>query len=74
MARQAAKRTGLSQTSVVEQALESFLASMDDEVEARLGRVDQILVYIHTITATWIDEDRDALSTDDLYDEDGLFA
>ena len=47
---------------------------MDDEVEARLGRIDQILLDLHTITATWSADDRDVPSTDDHYDEDGLFA
>jgi antitoxin VapB len=63
MAREAAARTGMSQTSVIELALQRFLASLssaDEELDA----------LIHALQA------RIAvggpLSTDDLYDEDGL--
>ena len=71
LAREAATRTGLSQTSVIEVALEHYLAALQapaDDSERR-HRVDAIL---RDIDARMTPELRAGLTTDDLYDEDGL--
>ncbi|MBD3782828.1 MAG: type II toxin-antitoxin system VapB family antitoxin [Micrococcales bacterium] len=71
LAREAALRTGLSQTSVIEVALEQYLATLtspDDDV-ARRGRIDAILT---DIDRSLTDEDREAIRSLDLYDERGL--
>lgn len=63
LARQAAARTGMSQTSVIELALERLLSSLpsaDDELD-RLIRDLQIHIA-----------QGGPLRTDDLYDERGL--
>lgn len=70
LAREAARRTGLTQTSAIERALEQMLHDLDRDV--RRQRVDKLLKQIH---GQLTDEDRAALSegTDFLYnDETGL--
>ena len=69
LVRRAAERTGLSQTSVVEEAISQLLQRLDAEQEERRRRVDDILDDIRGLLT---DEDRAALSTDFLYDDDGL--
>ncbi|WP_170853929.1 type II toxin-antitoxin system VapB family antitoxin [Microlunatus flavus] len=69
LVRQAAERTGLSQTSVVEEAISQLLRRLDAEQEERRRRVDEILDDMRDLLT---DEDRAALSTDFLYDENGL--
>ncbi|QIM20602.1 type II toxin-antitoxin system VapB family antitoxin [Phycicoccus sp. HDW14] len=71
LARAAAARTGRSQTSVIEDALEQYLAALDrpEQEEAWRQSLDDILARID---ARLTDEDRRALTTDDLYDENGL--
>ncbi|MGL4177459.1 MAG: type II toxin-antitoxin system VapB family antitoxin [Dermatophilaceae bacterium] len=71
LARQAAERTGKSQTSVVEEALSQYLAQLDrksDEAEAQVRRV--LADFDRLLT----DEDRRAMRDmpDDLYDDLGL--
>jgi antitoxin VapB len=70
LAREAAARTGMSQTSVIEAALEQYLRQTahpaDDE---RRDRVDAIL---RDIDARMTPEIRAGLTADDLYDEHGL--
>lgn len=71
LARAAAARTGRSQTSVIEIALEQYLESIEspqDDAD-RHRRVDAILDRMHSLLT---DEDRRALTTDRLYDENGL--
>ena len=70
LARQAARLTGMSQTGVIELALERYLADLaQPDAATRLVRVQAILADVdHRLT----DEDRTALSTDDLYDDAGL--
>jgi antitoxin VapB len=63
LARQAAARTGRSQTSVIELALERLLASLD----AENTRLDALLAGIQADIARGR-----PLSTDDLYDDTGL--
>ena len=73
LAREAARRTGRSQTSVIELALEQLLESIPDEgrVARKRARMDTVLADIR---AELTSEDRLALATamDDLYDADGL--
>jgi len=69
LVRQAAERTGLSQTSVVERAIEQLLASLDDNKEARRRSVDAILAEIRVQMRK---PGPPLLTDDDLYDENGL--
>ena len=69
LVRQAAERTGLSQTSVVERAMEQLLASLDDDKEARRRSVDAILAEIRVQMKK---PGPPLLTDDDLYDENGL--
>jgi antitoxin VapB len=69
LVRQAAERTGLSQTGVVEKALEQLLASLDDDKEARRRSVDAILAEIRVQMRK---PGPPLLTDDDLYDENGL--
>jgi antitoxin VapB len=72
LARRAANRTGKSQTSVIEEALRRYLDELEREEsdEERWQRVDQILANMHARLAA-IPDGLD-LSTDFLYDENGL--
>jgi len=70
LARQAARLTGMSQTGVIEAALERYLADLTQPAAAtRLARVHEILA---DVDRRLTDGDRAALSTDDLYDDAGL--
>jgi antitoxin VapB len=70
LARRAAARTGRSQTSVIEQALERLLAELDspvaDDPETSVRRV------LDDVDRRLTDDARTALLTDVLYDESGL--
>jgi len=70
LAREASARTGLSQTSVIEQALERLLDDL-----GRTGREDResrIARILADVDASLSDDDRAALLSDDLYDAAGL--
>ena len=71
LAREAASRTGLSQTSVIEQALLQYLRGLDDEQQVKRRRVDEILA---DVDARLTDRDRDEMRAfaEDMYDEMGL--
>ena len=69
LVRQAAERTGLSQTSVVERALDDLLRRLDAEDEEREGRIEAILADIR---AEMQKPGPPLLTDDDLYDENGL--
>lgn len=69
LVRQAAERTGLSQTSVVEEAISQLLRRLDAEDEERQGRIDAIL---SDIRAEMAKPGPPLLTDDDLYDENGL--
>lgn len=76
LAREAARRTGTTQTSALEAALEQYLAALGEQEamsgsEARLARARDI---VHLMRASLSDVDRDAMRTDleEMYDEDGL--
>lgn len=67
LAREAAQRTGQTQTSVIEQALEQYLRSLDNDA----GRRDQIDELVSEM-AERIADSGGPLSTDELYDQYGL--
>lgn len=71
LAREAARRTGKTQTSVIEEALARLLADLDPEpqVQNRLHRVQRIL---DDVDRRLTDDDRASMSTDQLYDDRGL--
>jgi len=79
MVREAAERTGMSQTSVVEEALRRMLKELDEresksadsESEDRFNELMAIAARIH---ARLTPERRARLTTDDLYDENGMWA
>jgi antitoxin VapB len=71
LAREAARRTGKSQTSVIEEALSRLLAEFEREpkLKDRVGSVQQVLADIdHRLSG----QDLTRLTTDDLYDDSGL--
>jgi antitoxin VapB len=71
LAREAARRTGKTQTSVLEEALVRLLAELDREpnVEDRRAKVRRLLI---DVDARLTDDDRARMSTARLYDEQGL--
>ena len=71
LARDAAQRTGLSQTSVIEAALLQYLRTLDGEQDAKRRRLDEILA---DVDARLTDNDRDEMRAfaEDLYDDQGL--
>ena len=71
LVRQLADRTGLSQTSVVEEAVRRWLEELETEPSTRLARVDAI---VRQIQVELTDHEREALmqASDDMYDESGL--
>lgn len=74
LAREAARRTGQSQTSVIEEALVRLLADLEPETDhlaERAARLDDVFALIK---AEVTDADRAAMQAveDDLYDDQGL--
>lgn len=73
LAREAARRTGKSQTAVIQDALERFLAELatDSEEQARQARLD---VIFSDIDVTITDADREVARRvmEEMYDERGL--
>ena len=69
--RELAARTGLSQTSAVEDAVERRLRELQTADDQRSARIDSLLARIR---AELTDADREALrrAERDLYDEAGL--
>ena len=69
LARRAAQRTGLSQTSVIEAALLEYLRRLDDEQGAKQRRVDEILAIFD---ARLTDEDREEMKAfmNNMYDDE----
>jgi len=70
LARAASARTGLSQTSVIEEALQMYLAQLDQPGE-RDDRRDRAMQILESLDARWTDADRAALTSDWLYDDQG---
>ena len=71
LARAASARTGLSQTSVIEEALQMYLARLDEPSE-RDDRRRRVVEILDDMDARLTDADRAALTTDWLYDDQGL--
>lgn len=76
LAREAARRSGGTQTSALEAALEQYLQTLGDEgsaseAEDKLARAKRIVVEMRD---SLTDEDRDAMRADldEMYDEQGL--
>jgi len=75
MVREAAERTGMSQTSVVEEALRRMLKELDER-ESEVGgpdrqaRHNKIMATLAEIDALMTPELKTLLTTDDLYDEE----
>ena len=80
LARRAAERTGLTQVSVLERALEQYLEVLDsaaaapDEDEAERRRRGEARVLLGELRTRLTDEDRAAIrqGAEGLYDEAGL--
>lgn len=73
LVREAAERTGMSQTSVVEEALKRMLKELDAEREtARKTRKTRLWEIVADIDARMTPETRALLTTDDLYDDQGM--
>lgn len=72
LAREAAHRTGQTQTSALEQALTQYLAGLPDAQQHRAARVHDLVVEFN---AGLTDDDRAAMrrAGEELYDETGLF-
>ncbi len=73
LAKQAAELTGKSQVSVLEAALEAFIAE-HDETAAAARRRERVDATLARIDATMTDEHRAAIqrTMDEMYDENGL--
>jgi antitoxin VapB len=71
LAREAARRMGRSQTSVIEEALTRLLADLpaDQTPPNRLARIDEIVADFDSRLS---DAARAGLDTEDLYDGRGL--
>jgi antitoxin VapB len=72
LAREAARRTGKTQTSVIEEALTRLLADLEaPEADERLGQVDLVLARVDAVMT---DEIRAAVrrDLDEMYDDSGL--
>ncbi|RJO75786.1 hypothetical protein D5S18_13455 [Nocardia panacis] len=73
LVREAAERTGLSQTSVVEEALKLMLQQLDTRAHtAGASRRERMAEIIADIQPRLTPAVRAALTTEDLYDEAGM--
>lgn len=70
LAREAARRTGRSQTSVIEEALTRFLADLEYSPAAIEARTADLLAIAEDFRARLTPEDRERLTTDWLYDDE----
>lgn len=70
LAREAARRTGKSQTSVIEEALEKFLADLDYSPEAIEARTADLLAIAADFRSRLTPGDRERMTTDGLYDDE----
>jgi antitoxin VapB len=69
LAREAARRTGKSQTSVIEEALERLLADLEHE-RRKVGLKEDIMAIVEDFQARLTPEDRARMNTDWLYDDE----
>ncbi|MFI6214379.1 type II toxin-antitoxin system VapB family antitoxin [Nocardia brasiliensis] len=73
LVREAAERTGLTQTGVIEEALKRMLKELDAEREAaRKTRGQRLWEIVSDIDARMTPQTRAVLTTDDLYDDEGM--
>ncbi|WP_433658914.1 type II toxin-antitoxin system VapB family antitoxin [Nocardia sp. CA-128927] len=73
LVREAAERTGMSQTSVVEEALKRMLKELDAErAAAQQTRKARLWEIVADMDARMTPETRALLTTDDLYDDQGM--
>lgn len=74
LAREAAARTGMTQTSALEMALEQYLAGLTAAPDPSAGRLDRARELVGQIQAGLTEEDREAMRDhlSKMYDEDGL--
>ena len=70
LVREASRRTGLSQTGVVQLALERMLRGLDDEAPSKVE--SDLRAILRDFDARLTPERRALLSSDDLYDEHGI--
>lgn len=70
LAREAARRTGKSQTSVIEEALTRFLAELEYSPEAIEARTVRLLAIAADFHARTVAAGDGPLSSDWLYDEE----
>ena len=70
LAREAARLTGKSQTSVIEEALEKFLADLDYSPEAIEARTAALHAIVEDFQSRMTPADVDRLTTDWLYDDE----
>lgn len=71
LAREAARRTGKTQTAVIEEALEQLLATTGTPGQAaQPSKTERILAVAHEFDRLLTDEDRTSLTTDWLYDDE----
>lgn len=75
MVREAAERTGMSQTSVVEEALRMMLKELDEresklEEAEREAKHSAIMATLAEIDSLMTPELKALLTTDDLYDDE----
>jgi antitoxin VapB len=70
LAREAARRTGKSQTSIVEEALTKFLADLDYSPTAIEARTADLLAIAQDFHARTAATDEGPLSADWLYDDE----
>ncbi|MFL0577749.1 type II toxin-antitoxin system VapB family antitoxin [Dietzia sp. 179-F 9C3 NHS] len=73
LARRAAKCTGRTQTGAIELALERLLAEYEDATERRLRVINEAVAKADALITDEERADPDFLSTDVLYDENGLY-
>ncbi|ASF11822.1 hypothetical protein CEQ30_35805 [Nocardia brasiliensis] len=69
LVREAAERTGMTQTGVIEEALKRMLKELDAEHETVLDDLRTISADMHAIVR---ESGYPPLTTDDLYDDEGL--
>lgn len=69
LARKAARLTGKSQTSAIEEALERLLADLEHE-RRQVGLKEDLMAIAADFQARMTPEDRERMTTDWLYDDE----
>lgn len=73
LARRAAMCTGRTQTGAIELALEKLLAEYEDATERKRRAIDEAVAKVDALITDEERADPTFLSTDELYDENGLY-